>query len=587
MTDDQRTEEERRQNDRAVDHRVLGGRYRVGELIGRGGMASVYRGYDQTLGREVAIKILKRDLAGDHGFRTRFRLEAQAASRMANQAIVRVFDAGEDVAADANGEQPIPYIVMELVHGTLLKDIIARGPVPAADAVRYVDGILEALEYSHRAGVVHRDIKPGNVMITDAGQVKVMDFGIARAVSDTSSTVAETTTILGTAAYFSPEQAKGEPVDARADVYSTGVVLYELLTGRPPFRGDSPVAVAYQHVSETPVTPSQVNETAPKAFDPVVLRALAKDPYQRFPDAASFRRALDAASDGKAPSKRELGALTSELYGPNPREAAETARSLRQLSTDTTMARTQSGPPVAWIWAGVALIAVLVVSVLFWVVTMRPVTGVPANTRIIPDVSGMTLERATAELEAEELASSVTTEPSATVDEGIVIGTDPEAGTSVSPETSIEIIVSEGVERATVPKLEGLKEEDARTAIQRAGLAMGSITPQNDPELEQGTVISAHADGEEVAEGDELPAGATVDLTVASGRVTIIDYTEKVSVEFAKQEFEALGLTVEIEEDAGCPASDSQIVSYQSSVGDVPVHSIITLRHCTGEPAGE
>ncbi|GAB3269734.1 Stk1 family PASTA domain-containing Ser/Thr kinase [Microbacterium lacusdiani] len=587
MTDDQRTEEERRQDDRAVDHRVLGGRYRVGELIGRGGMASVYRGYDQTLGREVAIKILKRDLAGDHGFRTRFRLEAQAASRMANQAIVRVFDAGEDVAADANGEQPIPYIVMELVHGTLLKDIIARGPVPAADAVRYVDGILEALEYSHRAGVVHRDIKPGNVMITDAGQVKVMDFGIARAVSDTSSTVAETTTILGTAAYFSPEQAKGEPVDARADVYSTGVVLYELLTGRPPFRGDSPVAVAYQHVSETPVTPSQVNETAPKAFDPVVLRALAKDPYQRFPDVASFRRALDAASDGKAPSKRELGALTSELYGPNPREAAETARSLRQLSTDTTMARTQSGPPVAWIWAGVALIAVLVVSVLFWVVTMRPVTGVPANTRIIPDVSGMTLERATAELEAEELASSVTTEPSATVDEGIVIGTDPEAGTSVSPETSIEIIVSEGVERAAVPKLEGLKEEDARTAIQRAGLAMGSITPQNDPELEQGTVISAHADGEPVAEGDELPAGATIDLTVASGRVTINDYTETVTVEFAKAQLEQLGLTVEIEEDAGCPASDSQIVSYQSRVGDVPVHSTITLRHCTGEPAGE
>src|SRR3546814_15424955 len=219
-------------------------------------MASVYRGYDVTLGRAVAIKVLRRELAEDAAFRTRFRLEAQAASRMAHPAIVRVFDAGEDSEIGSDGApHPVPYIVMELVHGALLKDIIAEGPVPEADARRYVDGILEALEFSHRAGVVHRDIKPGNVMVTDGGQVKVMDFGIARAVSDSSSTVAETTTILGTAAYFSPEQAKGEPVDARADLYSTGVVLYELLTGRQPFRGESPVAVAYQHVSQAPARP--------------------------------------------------------------------------------------------------------------------------------------------------------------------------------------------------------------------------------------------------------------------------------------------------------------------------------------------
>ncbi|MBN9195997.1 MAG: serine/threonine protein kinase, partial [Microbacterium sp.] len=179
---------------------MLSGRYRVDELIGRGGMASVYRGYDLTLGRDVAIKILKRELAEDSAFRTRFRLEAQAASRMSNPAIVRVYDAGEDSEAAMDGTlSHIPYIVMELVHGRLLKDILTDGPVSVADAVRYTDGILEALEYSHRAGVVHRDIKPGNVMVTDAGQGKVMDFGIARAVSDSSSTVAETTTILGTA----------------------------------------------------------------------------------------------------------------------------------------------------------------------------------------------------------------------------------------------------------------------------------------------------------------------------------------------------------------------------------------------------
>ena len=278
-----------------AEPRVLSGRYRVDELIGRGGMASVYRGYDLTLGRLVAIKVLKRDLANDSAFRTRFRLEAQAASRMAHPTIVRVYDAGEDSEMAPDGTvSPVPFIIMELVHGSLLKDIIASGPVPVTDAVRYVDGILEALEYSHRAGVVHRDIKPGNVMVTDAGQVKVMDFGIARAVSDSSSTVAETTQILGTAAYFSPEQAKGEPVDARADVYSAGVVLYELLAGRQPFRGETPVAVAYQHVSETPIPPSEINETVPRALDAIALRALAKDPFQRYQDAASFREALDA-----------------------------------------------------------------------------------------------------------------------------------------------------------------------------------------------------------------------------------------------------------------------------------------------------
>ena len=310
-----------------AEPRVLSGRYRIDEPIGRGGMASVYRGYDLTLGREVAIKVLDRELADDNAFRTRFRLEAQAASRMAHPTIVRVYDAGEDSLTTPDGTlRPVPFIVMELVKGRLLKEIISSGPVPVTDAVRYVDGILEALEYSHRAGVIHRDIKPGNVMVTDAGQVKVMDFGIARAVSDGSSTVAETTQILGTAAYFSPEQAKGEPVDARADVYSTGVVLYELLTGRPPFRGESPVAVAYQHVSEAPVPPSEVNETVPRALDTVALRALAKDPFQRYQDAARFREALDATVDGREPSKRQVGALTSELYGPNPRQAAETAR---------------------------------------------------------------------------------------------------------------------------------------------------------------------------------------------------------------------------------------------------------------------
>ncbi|WP_298870150.1 Stk1 family PASTA domain-containing Ser/Thr kinase [uncultured Microbacterium sp.] len=563
-----------------IETRVLSGRYRVDDLIGRGGMASVYRGYDQTLGRTVAIKILKADLAGDAAFRTRFRLEAQAASRMAHPTIVRVFDAGEDVEVGVDGqERPVPYIVMELVHGRLLKEIIAEGSVPVDDALRYVDGILEALEYSHRAGVVHRDIKPGNVMITDAGRVKVMDFGIARAVSDSSSTVAETTAIVGTAAYFSPEQAKGESVDARADLYSTGVVLYELLTGRPPFRGETPVAVAYQHVSEAPLPPSEIVESIPRALDAIVLRALAKDPFQRPQDAAGFREALDETADGKAPTKRQMSALSNELYGPNPRQAAETARSLRQLSTDTTMRRTQPGPPVAWIWAGVTVLAVLLVAVLIWVMQIQPNDDVPTSSFTVPNVVDMSYDRAVETLEAQELTASRVNEPDASIAAGNVTRTTPAAGTTVASGQQVTVYVSTGPDTASVPALEGLSETAARSALEGAGLSVGSIRRTTDPALAAGTVISASAEAE-----TQLAKGTAVNLVVASGQVVIVNYTGY-TLDGAKRELESDSkqLTVIATEDPGCRATTPPTVSGQSlAPGEVPVHSEITLTVCSG-----
>lgn len=563
-----------------TETRVLSGRYRVDDLIGRGGMASVYRGYDQTLGRTVAIKILKADLAGDAAFRTRFRLEAQAASRMAHPTIVRVFDAGEDVEAGADGNDvPVPYIVMELVHGRLLKDVIAAGPVPLDDALRYVDGILEALEYSHRAGVVHRDIKPGNVMITESGRIKVMDFGIARAVSDSSSTVAETTAIVGTAAYFSPEQAKGESVDARADLYSTGVVLYELLTGRPPFRGDTPVAVAYQHVSEAPVAPSELNESVPRALDAVVLRALAKDPFQRPQDAAGFREDLDATVEGKEPTKRQLSALSNELYGPNPRQAAETARSLRQLSTDTTMRRTQPGPPVAWIWAGVAVLAVLLISVLLWVIQIQPSSDVPSTGRAIPNVVDMPYDQAVEELEKEELVAKRVDIPDASTAEGSVVRTTPGADTSVAAGQEVTVYVSTGADTATVPTLEGITESEARAALESTGLSLGLVQRRPDPALAGGVVMSAS-----VASGTEVAKGTTVNLVVASGTVVIVNY-EGYPVDVAQRELESddKQLVVTTQEDPACPATTPSLVKTQSlAPGEVPIHSEITLSYCSG-----
>ena len=280
----------------STNQRIIASRYEVGNLIGRGGMADVYEGVDTRLGRTVAIKLLKADLANDPNFESRFRQEAQASARMAHPTIVRVYDAGEDVSVDSNGNtNRHPFIVMEYVNGKLLRDLLHERRLTLQETIDFETGVLTALEFSHRAGIVHRDIKSANVMITEAGQVKVMDFGIARAVSENSATVAHTSGIVGTAQYFSPEQAKGESVDARTDLYSAGVLLYEMLAGRPPFKGESAVSVAYQHVSEAVVPPSEFDPNVSAEMDAVVLRALAKDRNERFQTAEDFREHLLAA----------------------------------------------------------------------------------------------------------------------------------------------------------------------------------------------------------------------------------------------------------------------------------------------------
>ncbi len=275
--------------------RLLGGRYELDGVVGRGGMAEVYRARDIRLDRIVAIKTLRTDLARDQIFQARFRREAQSAASLNHPSIVAVYDTGEDMVTGV----PVPYIVMEYVDGRTVRDLLQEGHRLLPErSLEIIDGVLRALDYSHQAGIVHRDIKPGNVMVTRNGDVKVMDFGIARAMSDAQATMTQTAQVIGTAQYLSPEQARGERVDARSDLYSAGCLLYELLTGRPPFTGDSPVAIAYQHVRENPVPPSRVDPDVPAWADAIVLKAMAKSPADRYQTAADMRADLQRAASG-------------------------------------------------------------------------------------------------------------------------------------------------------------------------------------------------------------------------------------------------------------------------------------------------
>ena len=566
--------------------RLLAARYELGAMIGRGGMSDVYLATDAKLGRRVAIKLLKSALAADPVFRSRFRHEAQAAARMAHPTIVRVFDAGEEVVRDAGGvETVVPYIVMEYVEGRLLKDIIADGPLAIAEAARIAEGILTALEYSHRAGVVHRDIKPGNVMVTSSGQVKVMDFGIARAISDSAATMAQTSSILGTAQYFSPEQARGETVDARTDLYASGVVLFEMLTGRAPFQGESAVAVAYQHVSEAPVAPSSVNPQVPAAMDAVVLHALAKDRFERFQTASDFRADVTAAASGQVPPKRvdAPADFTSTLFGVNPQATADTEAAMRQLSVDDEerRARTQSRPPVAWIWAGIAVVAVVIAAVLFWALSLERTQLVDAVAITVPDVVGLQYAPEDGRvgggqilLDA-ELQPDPTTVVSDTVPEGEIISTDPAAGITVSPGQVVSVVVSSGAKPIDVPSLSLLTLAEAQALLTERGLVLGTVTAENSSSVSKDVVIRTDPEA-----GTELRAGEKVNLVVSTGLVRVPDVRD-LTIGEASTQLTAIGLQVSVEGDGGCTGG---LVTAQSlPPGDQPQGSPVTLRYCSGE----
>ncbi len=516
--------------------RILAGRYEVGELIGRGGMAEVHVGHDTRLGRTVAIKILRSDLARDPSFQNRFRREAQAAAALNHPAIVAVYDTGEDVITEPTGVVAhVPFIVMEYVEGHTVRDILQNGhAAPIEEAVEITIGVLSALEYSHHAGIVHRDIKPANVMLTPTGAVKVMDFGIARAVADAASTMTQTQAVIGTAQYLSPEQARGETVDARSDLYSTGCLLFELLTGRPPFTGDSPVSVAYQHVREAAPVPSTFASDVPDALDRITLKALAKERDARYSTADEFRSDLEAVLRGGAVSAPAVGTAvvaaaavadatqvmaptvaTTQAFPPTTATPAWGATGLGEVAT-VEEEDEHRRPWLIWVLVGIAVLAVAgIIALLLANNEDDPNAGKVA----VPNVVGKTLDEARAQLDTLDLEAVPEEQPSDTVPAGQVISTTPAADTMVLPKTEVKVVVSTGPTDVKIPDVSGKTAEEATNILQGEPYRLKvnlNREEDNNPKFPAGQVTKTDPPADSPAK-----VGDSVTLYVSTGNVDL------------------------------------------------------------------
>jgi serine/threonine-protein kinase len=468
---------------------LIGGRYELGELLGRGGMAEVRKGTDTRLGRVVAVKRLRTDLASDATFQARFRREAQSAASLNHPAIVAVYDTGEESAGDGSGISQ-PYIVMEYVAGRTLRDILREGrKILPERALEITSGVLSALDYSHRAGIIHRDIKPGNVMLTPSGDVKVMDFGIARAISDASSTMTQTAAVVGTAQYLSPEQARGETVDSRSDVYSAGCLLYELLTGRPPFVGDSPVAVAYQHVREPAVPPSDHDTSLPPEVDAIVMKALAKRVEDRYQSAAAMRSDIERYLAGR-PVQAPIVPI------PPPTEPTAVAAAVPPEEEEPSRSRTGM-----LILLGILLIGLIVAAAFF--VWPRLFENAPEQVPV-PNVIGKTEKQARALIgDAGLTVAPPDRENSETVPAGKVIRQDPDPDTFVDTDTSVSFVISLGLPEVEVPFVIGQDKEDAKRTLEAQGFQVTLKEEESDEE--KGIVTRTDpSQGENVAKGTRI-----------------------------------------------------------------------------------
>ncbi|QBF47485.1 Stk1 family PASTA domain-containing Ser/Thr kinase [Janibacter limosus] len=554
----------------AAAPRLLGGRYEVGELIGRGGMAEVHLGHDTRLGRPVAIKILRTDHARDAAFLGRFRREAQSVAGLNHRSIVAVYDSGEDRRVESGGATlDIPYIVMEYVDGLTLRELLNEsetGTLEPYEAARIVQQVLEALDYSHDMGIVHRDIKPGNVMIADDGSVKVMDFGIARAIADTQATMTQTQAVIGTAQYISPEQARGETVDKRSDVYSTGCLLFELLTGRTPYTGE-PISLTYQHVNADIPLPSSFDPSVPPELDAIVHHSLTKDRDERYADARAMAEDLGAFRGGMPISPAatdKLDAATTALpltalrAEPVPRDDPETA------SMPAAQQRRRGGG-LGWLMAALLLIPIALLGWFAYDASQGPdIVQVS-----VPRVVGSTEDAAVAKLKQAGL-----TPDTETVTDDAAVGTvltqDPREGTQVPEGDTVAIQVSGGPDDVGVPSIVGMEKGEATRALEGAGLAVGRVTTEDSPDQQGNHVISSSP-----AAAESVAKGSKVDLVIASGQVALKDYTGQQIDDVRSDIF---GLKLKIKEPTRSSAeAEGTILEQSPGAGTIKQGSTVTF----------
>jgi len=544
--------------------RLLGGRYELDGVVGRGGMAEVYRARDIRLDRIVAIKTLRADLARDQIFQARFRREAQSAASLNHPSIVAVYDTGEDMATGV----PVPYIVMEYVDGRTVRDLLQEGHRLLPErSLEIIDGVLRALDYSHQAGIVHRDIKPGNVMVTRNGDVKVMDFGIARAMSDAQATMTQTAQVIGTAQYLSPEQARGERVDSRSDLYSTGCLLYELLTGRPPFTGDSPVAIAYQHVRENPVPPSRVDPDVPPWADAIVLKAMAKSPADRYQTAADMRADLQRAASGMPvaaapPTRFDMYPQHTQRMGNTGTMVAGATSQIPPVE-DYDYAgrgydyggRGRNGGGRRWIP---------------WVLGLVVVIGVVAGVAIyllagggkkyaVPLVNGERVAVAQQQIAAAHLKSTVVSQPSSSVKKGLVIRSNPAEGNNVAANTVVTLYASSGAAPVSVPNVQGKQENDAASTLQNQGFTV-AVQQDTTSTLPAGQVVNQNP-----APGTQVPPGSKVTIFVSGA--TSVPNVVGLSQASAEASLQSSGFKVTVDTVAGPAGTQPGSVWQQTPKG--------------------
>ena len=550
----------------------LSDRYELGDILGFGGMSEVHLARDVRLHRDVAVKVLRADLARDPSFYLRFRREAQNAAALNHPSIVAVYDTGE--AETPAG--PLPYIVMEYVDGVTLRDIVhTEGPLPPRRAIEIIADACQALNFSHQNGIIHRDVKPANIMISTTNAVKVMDFGIARAIADSSS-VTQTSAVIGTAQYLSPEQARGDPVDARSDVYSLGCVLYEILTGEPPFTGDSPVSVAYQHVREDPIPPSERHEGISPDLDAVVLKALAKNPENRYQTAAEMRADLVRVHNGEPPEAPKVltGAERNSLFTSTANVGGPRTDPLPRQRLDDADRDRIGGSVARWVVA-VAVLAVLTIVV---VIAFNTFGG---NTRDVqvPDMRGEVSADAIAALQNRGFKTRTLQKPDSTIPPDHVISTDPGANASVGAGDEITINVSTGPEQREVPDVSSLSYSDAVTKLKGAGFSkFKQANSPSTPEL-LGKVI-----------GTNPPANQTSAITnvitviVGSGPETkqLPDVAGQ-TVEAAQKNLNVYGFTKFSQAPVDSPRPAGEVVGTNPPKGTtVPVDSVIELQVSKG-----